>query len=188
MKQYNIFWFHIIHFVRLFTFHSMRSWGNNYKGNNLFYRTWGKVMVNGVVCGFQSARESVKVFATQIDPTPCNLTDCSLPVSSVHGILQTRILEWVAILFSRGSSQPRDRTWVSHIAGRFFIIWAIRETHSLLERNPITHIVYAHWFILTYSHLESKERLKRHKKNITICATLANSIPGIPYPFFSEEA
>ena len=40
--------------------------------------------------------------------------------SSVHGILQARILEWVAISFSRRSSQPRDRTWASHIAGRFF--------------------------------------------------------------------
>ena len=46
--------------------------------------------------------------------------DCSLPGSSVHRILQARILEWVAILFSRGSSQPRDQTQVSHIAGRFF--------------------------------------------------------------------
>ena len=40
---------------------------------------------------------------------------------TVHGILQARILEWVAVPFSRGSSQPRDQTQVSHIAGRFFI-------------------------------------------------------------------
>ena len=46
--------------------------------------------------------------------------DCSPPDSSVHGILQARILEWVAISFSRGSSRPRDRTWVSYIAGGFF--------------------------------------------------------------------
>jgi len=39
---------------------------------------------------------------------------------TVHGILQARILEWIALPFSRGSSQPRDRTQVSHIAGRFF--------------------------------------------------------------------
>ena len=55
-----------------------------------------------------------------------------LPGSSVHGISQTRILEWVAISFSRGSSQPRDWTWVSHIAGRFFIIWATREAPIFL--------------------------------------------------------
>ena len=52
----------------------------------------------------------------------------SLPDSSVHGILQTRIWEWVAMPFSRGSSQPRDWTQVSWIAGRFFTIWATRET------------------------------------------------------------
>ena len=50
--------------------------------------------------------------------------DCSLPGSSIHGILQARILEWVAICFSRGSSQPRDRIWVSHIGGRCFNLWA----------------------------------------------------------------
>ena len=50
----------------------------------------------------------------------CNLMDCSPPGSSVHGILQARILEWVAIPFSRGSSQPRDRTCIFCIVGRFF--------------------------------------------------------------------
>ena len=51
----------------------------------------------------------------------------NLPVSSVHGILQARILGWVAIPFSRGSSQPRDWTRVSHIAGKFLTIWATRK-------------------------------------------------------------
>ena len=49
--------------------------------------------------------------------------DCSLPGSSIHGIFQARVLEWVAISFSRGSSWPRDRTQVSHIADRHFTIW-----------------------------------------------------------------
>ena len=49
------------------------------------------------------------------------------PVSSVHGILQARILEWIAISFSRGSSWSRDRTQVSCIAGRRFTLWATRE-------------------------------------------------------------
>ena len=53
-------------------------------------------------------------------PTLCNPVDCSLPGSSVHGIFQARILEWVAISFSRGSSRPRNRTRVSCIAGRHF--------------------------------------------------------------------
>ena len=64
-----------------------------------------------------------KVLAAQLCPTLC-WTLWSCPASSVHGILQARILEWVAIPFSRGSSQLRDQTQVSCIAGRFFIIWA----------------------------------------------------------------
>ena len=54
--------------------------------------------------------------AAQLGTTLCDPMDCSLPGSPVHGILQVRILEWVAIPFSRGFSQPRDRTWVSCIA------------------------------------------------------------------------
>ena len=61
-----------------------------------------------------------------------NSMDCSLPGSAVHGILQTRILEWVAFPFSRGSSWTRDWTQVSCIAGRFFTIWAIREALTLV--------------------------------------------------------
>ena len=53
-------------------------------------------------------------------PTPCDPMDCSPPGSSVHGIVQAGILEWVAIFFSRGSSWPRDWSHVSCIAGRFF--------------------------------------------------------------------
>ena len=52
--------------------------------------------------------------------------------SSVHGIFQTRILEWVAISFSRGSSQPRDQTQVYRIAGKLFTIWATREARPSL--------------------------------------------------------
>ena len=61
----------------------------------------------------------------------CDPMDCSLPGSSVHGIFQARVLEWVAIAFCRGSSQPRDRTWVSCFAGRLFTLWAIREALPL---------------------------------------------------------
>ena len=53
--------------------------------------------------------------------------DCSPPGSSVHGIFQASVLEWVAISFSRRSSQPRDWTRISRIAGRCFTIWATRE-------------------------------------------------------------
>ena len=53
-------------------------------------------------------------------PTLCDPMDCSLPGSSVHGILQAIELEWIAISFSSGSSWPRDRTWVSRIVDRHF--------------------------------------------------------------------
>ena len=55
--------------------------------------------------------------------TLCDTMDCSPPGSSVHGILQARIKDWVAILFSRGCSWPKDWTWVSCIADSFFTIW-----------------------------------------------------------------
>ena len=63
----------------------------------------------------------VKVKVAQSCLTLCESMDL------VHGILQARMLEWVAFPFSRGSSQPRDQTQVSHIAGRFFTSWARRE-------------------------------------------------------------
>ena len=63
------------------------------------------------------------VLVSQSFPTLCNPMDCSPQGSYVHGILQATILEWVAILFSRGFSQPRDRTHVSCIAD----IWAIKK-------------------------------------------------------------
>ena len=61
--------------------------------------------------------------------------NCSRPGSSVHGILQARIIEWVAIPFSRASSPPRDWTQVSCVAGSFFTIWATREAQCSL-RGP----------------------------------------------------
>ena len=64
-------------------------------------------------------------------PTLCDPMDCSSLGSSLHGILQARILEWVAIPSIRGSSQPRDQTQVSHIVGRFFTVWATREAPKL---------------------------------------------------------
>ena len=70
---------------------------------------------------------SHKLSISLLCSTLCNLMDCSLPGSSVHGILQARILEWVTIPFSRGSSWLKNRTWVSHNVGRFFIIWTTRE-------------------------------------------------------------
>ena len=72
----------------------------------------------------------MKVLVTQSCLTLCDPVDCWLPDSSVHGILQARILEWVAIPFSWGSFWPRDWNWVSHIAGRFFTICATKDMND----------------------------------------------------------
>ena len=77
----------------------------------------------------------VEVKVVQSCPTLCDPTDYT-----VHGICQARILEWVAIPFSRVSSQPRDQTQVSHIAGGFFTSWTTREAkikgYVLIKSHP----------------------------------------------------
>ena len=72
----------------------------------------------------------VEVKVAQSCPTICDPMDCSLPDSSVHGVLQAKILEWVTIPFSRESSKPRDQSHVSCIAGGFFTFWATREAQE----------------------------------------------------------
>ena len=62
--------------------------------------------------------------------TLCDPMDCSLSGFSVHGIFQARVLKWIAISFSKGSSRPRNRTLVSRIAGRRFTVWATREAQK----------------------------------------------------------
>ena len=84
------------------------------------YMTTGETMW-GLDC-----KESC-VLVTQACPTLCNPTDCSPPGFSAHGILQARILEWIAIPFSRGTSQPRDWALVSCLTGKFFTIWATKK-------------------------------------------------------------
>ena len=79
------------------------------------------------------------VLVLQLCPILWDPMDYSSTGSSVHGISQARIVKWVAIPFSRGSSWPRDRTWVSCITGRFFTIWAIREfLHVIFMLNSTT--------------------------------------------------
>ena len=74
-------------------------------------------------------------------PTLWDTRDCSPPGSFVHGILQARILEWAAIPFSRGSSWPRDWTWVSHITARdFFTVWTSREDPG--EERLLLHVYH----------------------------------------------
>ena len=96
-----------------------------------------------------SSREKFwsEVLEAQSCLTLCDPMDYSPPGSSVPGILLARILEWVAIPFSRGSSQRRDQTHVSHIAGRFFTVWANCEdydrscTHAHTHTHTHTHTI-----------------------------------------------
>ena len=71
---------------------------------------------------------AVLCLVTQLYLTLCNPMDCNPQAPLSMGILQARILGWVAMPSSRGSSQPWDQTQVSHIAGKFFTIWATKET------------------------------------------------------------
>ena len=85
-------------------------------------------------------------------PTLCDPMDYSLPGSSVHGIFQARVREWVAISFSRGSSQPRDRTRISRTAGRRFTVWATRaeikwKKVKLLRDKAIDHLKFQRLFL-----------------------------------------
>ena len=96
------------------------------------------------------------MLVTQSCPTLCDLTG-----SSGHGILQTRILEWVAIPFSRGSSLPRDRTPVSCIAGMFFTVWATREGLSPLKSvQSLSHV----WLFVT-------SRAAAHQASLSITSS-----------------
>ena len=80
----------------------------------------------------------VCVLVTQSCPTLCNPMDYSQSGSSVHEILQARILEWVATPFSRRSSIPRDQTQVSCTVGRFFTMWAPREVQAWVTLSCFT--------------------------------------------------
>ena len=99
-------------------------------------------------------------------PTLCNSMDCSTPGSSVREIFQARVLEWVAISFFRGSSQPRDQTWVSYIAGRFFTIWA-------LQKVPCVCLLLLLLLLLS------------HFSHVGPCATHRRQPTRLPHPWDS---
>ena len=124
---------------------------------------------NGL-CFLSGFRKSVSVLVTQLCLTLCDFMGCSLPGFSVHGILQARILEWVAIPFSRGPSQPRDRTQVSHNAGGFFTVWATREAQEnwsgysipsqgiFMTQGSIWGLLHCRWILYQLSYQESPVR------------------------------
>ena len=104
-------------------------------------------------------------------PTLCNPMDCSPPGSSVHGILQESLVQWVAIPFSKGSSRPRDQTQVSFIAGRFFTIWTTREASEGRASNSPFKI----FFRLCCNQFSSVAQLCP-----TLCDPTDYSMPGFP--------
>ena len=93
---------------------------------------WGRFIVFPNILKYLKSQIVKKSELAQSCPTLCDPMDCSSPGSSVYGILQARILQWLAIPFSRGSSKPRDQTWVSCIPGRVFTIWAKGRRRSQL--------------------------------------------------------
>ena len=98
-----------------------------------------QTMLPLITC-FESESESHSVMSVSLQPHGLYI---------VHAFLQVRILEWVAILFSRGSSQPRDQTQVSHIVGRFFTSLDTREAQLptlLIQLFWISvYIYFYHW-------------------------------------------
>ena len=113
---------------------------------------------------------STIIFDIQLWLTLCDFRDGSLPTSSVHGILQARILEWVAIAFFRRSSQHMDWTWVSCIAGRFFTF--------IKSRNCANHFLVTvqqrgnPWF------LSAAAAAKLLQSCLTLCDPIDGSPPG----------
>ena len=121
-------------------------WDNNFNtfvsiARNEIFRSYANF-----ICNFLRKFHTVSLLdmlVTQSCPTLYDSMDCRLPVFSVHGILQARILEWIALPFSRESSQLRYWTRVSCIAGRFFTIWATREAPKL--DMPVYIPTYSTW-------------------------------------------
>ena len=103
----------------------------------------------------------VKVMSLSHVQLFCDPMDCSLPGSSVHGIFQARVLEWLVISFSRGSSQPRDRTLLSCIAGRCFTIWATRETCShfdITQTRVVSHTNFIYELSTAFKDFQTSRR------------------------------
>jgi len=94
---------------------------------------------------------------SQSNPTLCDPMDCSLPVFSVHGIFQARILEWVTISFSRGSTWPRDQSHISCIGQRIL--------YTAQPGKPIP--LPQHWINFT-THFSSSDKINQNKEIKTI--------------------
>ena len=116
--------------------------------------------------------------------------NCSPPGSSIHRILQARTLEWVAISLSRGASQPRDQTQVSHIAGRRFTLWAINSDQFL---NPVCRPLQLVFFKVK---VKSFSRVQLFTTSWTVAHQAPPSMgfsrqeywSGLPFPSWVHES
>ena len=128
--------------------------------------------------------------------TLCDPMDCSLPGSSLHGILQARVLEWVAFSFSRGSSQPRDRTQVSCIPGRHFNLWATREAPEyhlkhVVATCPVKSLKMFSWLgvepgattVNTSNHCTGPPGNSRGGCSLALCTCPVQPMPASPIPY-----
>ena len=123
--------------------------------------------------------------------------DCGLRGSFIHGIFQARVLEWVAISFSRGSSQLRDRIQVSHVVGRCFTVWATKEALVVVVVTGLKHSAHCslkiksskNWLhaniskCVSYSNFEMYRKKERKESEVAqLCPTLRDpmdcSLPG----------
>ena len=102
--------------------------------------------------------------------------DCSLPGSSVHGIYQAETLEQVTISFSRASSQPRDRTWVSCIAGGFFTAEPPGKPLFLVEHHSLGKLDLRPWNVCLTLKVPGSQEAGSALQNIVICAHILASI------------
>ena len=103
--------------------------------------------------------------------TLCDPTDCGLPGSSVHGIFPAIVLEWIAISFSRGSSQPRDPTRVSRIVDRRFTVWAtVKLQFSSVQSLSRVQLFATPWIAARQASL-----------SITTLGVHSNSLPSSPW-------
>ena len=130
-----------------------------------------------------SLKVKSEVLVPQSCPTLCNPIDCGLKGSFLHEILQARILEWIAIPFSRGSSWPRDQIWVSCTDSRFLIIWTTREAPASSHCNNKKIIFIPRYLLLLQWEIDFFPLLLLVYRNardfyglILYSATLSNSL------------
>ena len=128
----------------------MTEWSQFVSKANHSTSQWSKSMPQPLILKKLKLIGSVKTYSIH----------CSLLGSSVDRIFQARIQEWVTISFSRGSSWPRDRTWVSCTAGRLFTVWATREVLKILYRTNSKKKIPFH-----HMGLECKSRKSRDTQN-----------------------